>query len=115
MGANIVKLCALAAPQTQQRESFRTTIRKIYGQKVHSDPNYNFMDNQELVKAVIDVRLKSDIAGAGSLVGALANRTNDENQQLYNRVLEAMVKKLGYCKTCAQKTIEYFCSQEDEM
>ncbi len=99
----------------EQQESFRTTIRKIYGQKVHTDPNYNFMDNQELVKAVTDVRLKSDIAGAGSLVGALANRTNDENQQLYNRVLEAMVSKLGYCKTCAQKTIEYFCTHDDEM
>lgn len=99
----------------EQQESFRTTIRKIYGQKVHTDKNYNFMDNQELVKAVTDVRLKSDIAGAGSLVGALANRTNEENQQLYNRVLEAMVKKLGYCRTCAQKTIEYFCTQDDEI
>jgi len=99
----------------EQQESFRTTIRKIYGQKVHTDRNYNFMDNQELVKAVTDVRLKSDIAGAGSLVGALANRTNDENQQLYNRVLEAMVGKLHYCRTCAQKTIEYFCTQDDEM
>ncbi len=99
----------------EQQESFRTTIRKIYGQKVHTDKDYNFMDNQELVKAVTDVRLKSDIAGAGSLVGALANRTNEENQQLYNRVLEAMVSKLGYCRTCAQKTIEYFCTQEDEM
>jgi serine protein kinase len=25
-----------------------------------------------------------------------------------------MLNKLGYCKTCAQKTIEYFCTQEDE-
>jgi serine protein kinase len=25
-----------------------------------------------------------------------------------------MLEKLGYCKTCAQKTIEYFCTQEDE-
>lgn len=99
----------------EQQEAFRTTIRKIYGQKVHTNRNYNFMDNQELVKAVTDVRLKSDIAGAGSLVGALANRTNEENQQLYNRVLDAMVGKLGYCKTCAQKTIEYFCTHDDEM
>lgn len=99
----------------EQQESFRTTIRKIYGQKVHVDKNYNFMDNQELVRAVTDVRLKSDIAGAGSLVGALANRTNEENQQLYNRVLGAMVNKLGYCRTCAEKTIEYFCTHEDEM
>jgi serine protein kinase len=25
-----------------------------------------------------------------------------------------MLKKLNYCRTCAQKTIEYFCTQEDE-
>ena len=99
----------------EQRESFRTSIRKIYGQKISMDPNYDFMDNLELVKAVTDVRLKSDIAGAGSLIGALANRTNEENQKLYDRMVETMLGKLGYCRTCAQKTIEYFCTQEDEM
>jgi serine protein kinase len=98
----------------EQRESFRTSIRKIYGQKVSTDPNYDFMDNLELVKAVTDVRLKSDIAGAGSLIGALANRTNEENQKLYDRMINTMLNKLGYCRTCAQKTIEYFCTQEDE-
>jgi serine protein kinase len=98
----------------EQRESFRTTIRKIYGQKIGVDPNYDFMDNLELVKAVTDVRLKSDIAGAGSLIGALANRTNEENQNLYDRMINTMLTKLGYCQTCAQKTIEYFCTQEDE-
>jgi serine protein kinase len=98
----------------EQRESFRTSIRKIYGQKISVDPDYDFMDNLELVKAVTDVRLKSDIAGAGSLIGALANRTNEENQKLYDRMIETMLNKLGYCKTCAQKTIEYFCTQEDE-
>lgn len=98
----------------EQRETFRTSIRKIYGQKISLDPNYNFMDNIELVKAVTDVRLKSDIAGAGSLIGALANRTNEENKQLYDRMIKTMLNKLGYCKTCAQKTIEYFCTQEDE-
>ncbi len=98
----------------EQRESFRTTIRKIYGQKIGIDPNYDFMDNLELVKAVTDVRLKSDIAGAGSLIGALANRTNEENQNLYDRMINTMLTKLGYCQTCAQKTIEYFCTQEDE-
>jgi len=25
-----------------------------------------------------------------------------------------MLHKLGYCLTCAQKTIEYFCTQVDE-
>nr|WP_291316113.1 hypothetical protein [Desulfuromonas sp.] len=98
----------------EQRETFRTTIRKIYGQKISVDPNYDFMDNLELVKAVTDVRLKSDIAGAGSLVGALANRTNEENQKLYDRMITTMLDKLGYCRTCSQKTIEYFCTQEDE-
>jgi len=98
----------------EQRETFRTSIRKIYGQKLSVDPNYDFMDNLELVKAVTDVRLKSDIAGAGSLIGALANRTNEENQKLYDRMIATMLEKLNYCKTCAQKTIEYFCTQEDE-
>ncbi|MDJ0666492.1 MAG: serine protein kinase PrkA [Desulfobacterales bacterium] len=98
----------------EQRESFRTSVRKIYGQKISVDPDYDFMDNLELVKAVTDVRLKSDIAGAGSLVGALANRTNEENQKLYDRMIDTMLNKLYYCHTCAQKTIEYFCTQEDE-
>ncbi|MBT8342600.1 MAG: serine protein kinase PrkA [Desulfatitalea sp.] len=98
----------------EQRETFRTSIRKIYGQKISVDSNYDFMDNLELVKAVTDVRLKSDIAGAGSLIGALANRTNEENQKLYDRMVSTMLEKLGYCRTCAQKTIEYFCTQEDE-
>jgi hypothetical protein len=57
---------------------------------------------------------ESDIAGAGSLIGALANRTNEENQKLYDRMIDTMLNKLGYCKTCAQKTIEYFCTQEDD-
>ena len=104
----------LGLKTAEQRETFRTTIRKIYGQKVSVDPNYDFMDNLELVKAVTDVRLKSDIAGAGSLIGALANRTNDENQKLYDRMVDTMLNKLEYCKTCATKTIEYFCTQEDE-
>lgn len=98
----------------EQRENFRTTIRKIYGQKISVEPEYDFMDNLELVKAVTDVRLKSDIAGAGSLIGALANRTNEENQKLYDRMIVTMLGKLGYCRTCAQKTIEYFCTQDDE-
>ncbi|MBU0763687.1 MAG: serine protein kinase PrkA [Bacteroidetes bacterium] len=97
----------------EQKQSFRTTIAKIYGQKMIKDPNYNFMDNNDLVKAVTDVRLKSDIGGAGSLVGALSNRTNEENQKLYNRMIDSMTGKLGYCSTCAQKTIEYFCTQDD--
>jgi len=80
---------------------------------MQKDPHYNFMDNNDLVKAVTDVRLKSDVAGAGSLVGALSNRTNEENQKLYNRMIDTMINKLNYCRTCAEKTIEYFCTQED--
>jgi serine protein kinase len=98
----------------EQQETFRTSIRKIYGQKISVDSGYDFMDNIELVKAVTDVRLKSDIAGAGSLIGALANRTNEENQKLYDRMIDTMHHKLGYCNTCSQKTIEYFCTQNDE-
>jgi serine protein kinase len=104
----------LGLKTAEQRETFRTSIRKIYGQKISMNPSYDFMDNLELVKAVTDVRLKSDIAGAGSLIGALANRTNEENQKLYDRMVDTMLNKLKYCKTCAQKTIEYFCTQEDE-
>ncbi|MCP4130425.1 MAG: serine protein kinase PrkA [bacterium] len=104
----------LGLKTNEQRETFRNSIRKIYGQKVSVDRNYDFMDNLNLVKAVTDVKLKSDIAGAGSLMGALANRTNEENQKLYDRMIDTMINKIGYCKTCAQKTIEYFCTQEDE-
>ncbi len=104
----------LGLKSNEQKETFRTSIRKIYGQKISIDPGYDFMDNLELVKAITDVRLKSDIAGTGSLIGALANRTNEENQKLYDRMINTMFEKLGYCHTCAQKTIEYFCTQEDE-
>jgi serine protein kinase len=110
---NSVEDC-LGLKTREQKDSFRTSIRKIYGQKISVRPDYDFMDNLELVKAVTDVRLKSDIAGSGSLIGALANRTNEENQKLYDRMIETMLGKLGYCTTCAQKTIEYFCTQVDE-
>ncbi|GAB4399969.1 MAG: serine/threonine protein kinase [Microscillaceae bacterium] len=103
----------LGLKNREQKQSYRTTIAKIYGQKMIQEPSYDFMDNNELVKAVTDVRLKSDVAGAGSLVGALSNRTNEENQKLYNRMIETMESKLGYCRTCALKTIEYFCTQDD--
>ncbi|MBU0517883.1 serine protein kinase PrkA [bacterium] len=103
----------LGLKNEEQKQSYRTTITKIYGQKIIKDPNYNFMDNNDLVKAVTDVRLKSDVAGAGSLVGALSNRTNEENQKLHNRMIDTMTNKLGYCGTCSQKTIEYFCTQDD--
>lgn len=98
----------------ERRKAFRTTIRKIHGQKILVNPNYDFTDNQDLVKAVTDVRLESDVGTAASLVGALANRTNEENVKVYNRMIDTMLKKLGYCLTCAQKTIEYYITKEDE-
>lgn len=104
----------LGLKTSEQRENFRNTITKIYGQKMTVDRHYNFMDNNELVKAVTDVRLMSDINSAGSLVGALSNRTNEENDKLYHRMINTMTTKLGYCKTCAEKTIEYFCTPDDE-
>jgi serine protein kinase len=48
----------LGLKTSEQRETFRTSIRKIYGQKISVDPDYDFMDNLELVKAVTDVRLE---------------------------------------------------------
>ncbi len=104
----------LGLKNQEQKESFRTTIRRIYGRKAHTEPTYDFMDNNDLVKAVTDVRLQSDVAGAGSLVGALANRTNEENEKLYNKIIHTMIDKLSYCSTCAQKTIDYFCTRQDE-
>ncbi len=97
----------------EEKESFRTSITKVHSGRVSTDPNYDFMDNEKLVKAVTDVKLKSDIAGAGSLVGALANQTNDENVILKNRMIDTMLNKLSYCKTCAEKTIQFFCTPDD--
>ncbi len=77
-------------------------------------PDYDFMDNVELVDAVTNVRLKSDIGSAGSLIGALSNRSNEDNQKLYDRMLTTMTQKMGYCDTCAKKTIEYFCVKDEE-
>ena len=109
---SVERRLALHSKETQ--EAFRTTIRKVYGQKLSQNPNYDFMDNQKLVKAVTDVKLESDVAGAASLVGALANHTNEENINLRNRMVTTMLRDLGYCKSCAEKNIEYFCEKDDE-
>jgi len=98
----------------EQKESFRSQVRKIYAQKLQTDKNYDFMDNVDLVKSVTDTRLNSDIASAGGLVGALANRTNEDNEKLYDRIVSTVINKLGYCKTCAEKTIEFFCTQDHQ-
>ncbi|KKT30078.1 serine protein kinase [Candidatus Giovannonibacteria bacterium RIFCSPLOWO2_12_FULL_44_25] len=98
----------------EHKESFRNSMKKIYTQRVPLNPNYDFMDNQKLVKAVTDVRLESDVGATGSLIGALANKTNDENMKLHSRVVGTMNDKLGYCTSCAVQTIGYFCEKDDE-
>ncbi|MDO8592618.1 MAG: serine protein kinase PrkA [bacterium] len=98
----------------EERKTFRTTIKKLYSQKMTIDPNYDFMDDLRLVKAVTDVRLKSDVHGVGSFAGILANQTNEENREKRFKAISTMIGKLGYCKTCAEKTIEYYCKPEDE-
>lgn len=98
----------------EAKENFRKTIRQTYAQRRSTDTTWDFMDNETLVKAVTEVKLQSDVAGSASLAGALANRTNEENQQIYNRMVNVMFTVLGYCKTCAEKTIEYFIEPVDE-
>ena len=97
----------------ETRDAFRTNIRKIFGQKMATEPNYDFMDNEDLVAAVTEVKLDSDVAGAGSLIGALTNPTNEENVRVKNRMIDMMFGKLQYCQTCAVKTIEYYCEKVD--
>jgi len=97
-----------------EKESFRTTIRKSYSANIQENKNYNFMDNGKLIKAVTEVRLESNVNGEGSLIGALSNRTNEENQEVYNRMLGTMIGKLKFCKSCAEKTMEYYCTKQDE-
>ena len=99
----------------EQRASHRGTIKRIYGQAISSGrADYDFMDNNSLVKAVTDLVLESNIGTEGSLVGSLANRTNEDNQKIYNRMVDTMMTKLGYCVSCAEKTIRYFCEKKDE-
>lgn len=98
----------------EAKENFRKTIRQLYAQRKSVDPNCEFMDNETLVKAVTDFKLNSDVAGSAGLAGALANRTDEESKKIYNRMTETMFHTLGYCKTCAEKTIEYFIEPVDE-
>lgn len=98
----------------ERKEAYRTTVRKIYSNKRATDPTYDFMDQENLVKAVTEVRLESEVAGAGSLVGALVNQTDEECKRLRNKMLDTMKDKLGCCLTCALSMIEYFCEKQDE-
>lgn len=96
----------------EAREQHRSQVRAIYARRVTQDPNYAFMDNERLKKAVTEFRLNADISGAGSLAGALANPTNEENRKLFDRLFHVMIDKLGYCKTCARKTLEFYCKPD---
>ncbi len=96
----------------ETREQHRAQIRAIYARRVTQDPNYCFMDNEKLKKAVTEYRLNTDISGAGSLAGALANPTNEENKKLFDRLFTVMIEKLKYCKTCARKTLEFYCKPD---
>ena len=105
----------LGHKSAEQKESFRTTIRKIHGQRLYTDPDYDFMDNANLVEAVTEVRIKSDVAGAASLVGALANRTSEEGNKLHLRIMDTLINKMGHCKTCAQKPLKNFLIKKSEL
>lgn len=52
-----------------------------------------------------------------SLGKTLAERTNEENRQVYEDILEILTRPkvgggYGYCKDCAKKAIELFCTQQ---
>ncbi len=95
-----------------QRKEHISYLTGLYGSLIQNDPKYDFMDQTELVKAVTQVLLKSDIQGMGSLVGVLANRTQTENEKTYNRMMTTMHEKMGYCKTCAEGTIERYITPD---
>lgn len=96
----------------ESREQHRAQIRAMYARRITQDPNYCFMDNEKLKRAVTEFRLNTDISGAGSLAGALANPTNEENKKLFDRLFHVMIEKLHYCKTCARKTLEFYCKPD---
>ncbi|MBF0501743.1 MAG: serine protein kinase PrkA [Candidatus Riflebacteria bacterium] len=98
----------------ETKEQHRSQIRAMYARRVTQDPNYCFMDNEKLKRAVTEYRLNTDISGAGSLAGALANPTNEENKKLFDRLFLVMMDKLNYCRTCARKTLEFYCRPDGE-
>lgn len=102
---------SLALKNRETKEVFRITIRGIYSQRRSADPNYDFMDQRELVEAVTNVRLQSDVAGAGSLVGALADRTNEKNLEVYERIIKGLINR-GYGRVEAEEIIEEYCTPE---
>ncbi|MBM3199698.1 hypothetical protein FJZ53_02085 [Candidatus Woesearchaeota archaeon] len=85
------------------KEEFRAIICGIYSQQVIKNPGYDFMDNSDLVNAVASVKLGS---------GMLLNIGDKNDPDVYNKILNNMTKNSGYCKSCAEKTLEYFASQK---
>lgn len=53
------------------------------------------------------VQAVTDIASRGSVV---YRTLKEDDEELYNKVVKKMGKS-GYCKTCAEKTLEYFCTR----
>lgn len=98
----------LALRNETEKESYRCAIRKAYSQKRDTEPNYDCMDNLNLVRAVTDLRLQRDVAGAGSLRSVLSSKTPEGNLMV-NRIIEGLEKR-GYSRTQAREAIERFCS-----
>lgn len=99
----------------ESKEEFRSRIRSIYSVKIMEDPNYNFMDDERLVEAVTSVKTETSVAAASSLMGTLYNRrANVENMKEYNRILKIMMDQQAYCEKCAERTIDYWCTKQDE-
>jgi len=92
-------------------ESFRHTIREVYAEKISNDPYYDFMDHIGLVEAVTNVKLEAEMGKVRGLMSSLTDRSNEENKQVYNRVINNMINYHGYCEVCAKKTIEYFITR----
>lgn len=90
----------------EQVESFRKTILHGYWQGVSADPEYSLINNNDLVDAVTEVRINSDVGTAASLIGALTNRTIKANNEVYLKIVDVLMNKMGHCETCAIKTIE---------
>ncbi|MFP4656897.1 MAG: serine protein kinase PrkA [Candidatus Woesearchaeota archaeon] len=100
----------------QERESYRSSLQRQYGHRMLTEgKDYDFMQDNELVKAVVEVRINSDVAGHAGLKGALANRTHSkDSEKLYNRMMDTMTNRLGYNNVTAEKTLDYFCEPDDE-
>ncbi len=79
----------------KEKNEFREIICSIYSQQVIKNPKYDFMDNLKLVNAVASVKLESYTP---------LNIISEKN-----KIIENMTKNSGYCKSCAEKTLEHFC------